>query len=659
MQKIKHHHIGPQKSEAKLSLFTHFHLNQPFFSLAALCFLFFVLPCLAAEDTTELLGDGDDGNRSCPVHNIRLLDDEGEKIILDDDLIMPFSLRNTCGTCHNYQKISSGWHFNSADPAQTSAGRRGEPWVWVDFNSRTQIPLTQRGWPGTYKPTQMGLSPWNFLLKFARHTPGGNFGEINDEDDQDMLARGELSGRLEINCFACHHADPRQDQSEWALQVARQNFRWSAAAGSGLAQVTGSVSSLPDGYDIFMGAASDDPSVKPPKVAYDKTRFQEKNKVFFDIVREVPARRCYFCHSTQKVSGGCVDRENADEDVHLKSGLTCVDCHRNSIDHAITRGYEGEAAAEKKDSSVETFTCRGCHIGNDGLAGKPGQPGRGRLGAPVPKHVGLPTVHLQKISCTACHSGPKPTSEPAVVKTARIHALGLHGKHSLNEPLPLIYSPVFVRREGKIEPHKLMWPTFWGYLNEDKITPIPPDQVNDFAEDVLSEGTLDDSATWARITPEQITQTLELLAPEEEKANLGSPVYVAGGNVYQRDKAGKLITIEHPAAQPYSWPIAHDVRPAAQSLGAGGCDDCHQTDSDFVFGQVPVDSPLAASAATTRPMHSFQKLDGTHMWAFAASFVFRPMMKVVGFAVSALLLAILLLYGLKGLHRILSGREQS
>jgi hypothetical protein len=44
------------------------------------------------------------------------------------------------------------------------------------------------------------------------------------------------------------------------------------------------------------------------------------------------------------------------------------------------------------------------------------------------------------------------------------------------------------------------------------------------------------------------------------------------------------------------WPIAHDVRPAAQSLGVRNCEDCHSPDLPFFFGKVQVDSPIKGKA---------------------------------------------------------------
>ena len=69
-------------------------------------------------------------------------------------------------------------------------------------------------------------------------------------------------------------------------------------------------------------------------------------------------------------------------------------------------------------------------------------------------------------------------------------------------------------------------------------------------------------------------------------------VYVCGGRVHRLVADGEVEAFDHRAAEPYLWAIGHDVRPAAESLGAGGCADCHHPKAPLLFGQVAVLSPL-------------------------------------------------------------------
>lgn len=595
---------------------------------------------IATDVNPDFTGDHSDGSRAVPVHLIPLIDEEGDKITPDVEPLLPFSTRQTCGACHDYEKISHGWHFNAAEP-NIALGRQGQPWIFVDAASATQIPLSYRNWPGTFRPEQLGLTSWKFVQFFGRQTPGGGPGEI-DSNNPDEMTRGFISGKLEINCLACHDADPAHNQAEYADQIARQNFRWAAAATCGFASISGSAKNMPNNYDPLMPQPLDDPKLVPPTITYNKNAFDHKNQVFFDIVRKIPAERCYFCHSNYDISKAGLEKWTADEDVHLSAGLTCVDCHRNGLDHNITRGYEGEASVSENPLAA-ALSCESCH--NDG-----------RLGASVPKHLGIPPVHFDKLTCTACHSGPWPEQKTLRTKTSRAHGLGTYNVNKSGDVLPHIIYPVFAKQpNGKIAPYKLIWPTFWGSLKDQKVTPIALDVIRPIAGKIVDDKKLPTSGDWPTITDEQIEKILELLKSIE-----GEAVYICGGKLYRFDNKGKLIATEHDAAKPYLWPIAHDVRPAAQSLGARRCQDCHSTDAPFFFAEVEVDTPVASEKGTVKKMIEFQGLRPVYTKLFAFLFIFRPFLEVVAICSSAILAAVLLLYALKALAcvvRMLAGRD--
>jgi hypothetical protein len=197
--------------------------------------------------TQENVGDVADGNRSVPVHLIKIYDEFDHVIKLDDRPLMPFSPRQTCRKCHDYEKIRHGWHFNAAD--SVAPGRRGEPWILVDRQGATQIPLSYRSWPGTHAPSSVGLSTFGFIKTFGRHLPGGGVGEKESAQDLNDYMRWQVSGGLDINCQSCHNGDPGQSQAEYGVQVLRQNFRWAATAGSGFSTVQGSAGEMPDNFE--------------------------------------------------------------------------------------------------------------------------------------------------------------------------------------------------------------------------------------------------------------------------------------------------------------------------------------------------------------------------------------------------------------------------
>ncbi|HLB74812.1 MAG TPA: hypothetical protein VJJ98_12390, partial [Sedimentisphaerales bacterium] len=357
-----------------------------------------------AEGEEKKLGDESDGSRAHPVHVIPLMTEEGEKIAPEDDPLLPFSTKETCGACHSYSTVTKGWHFNAADAGIgiEAHGRVGQPWILADARTGIQIPISYRPWAGAFRPEEAGLDSRLFLKIFGRHLPGGGIGEIPSDDPDDVM-RSMISGNLEANCLACHDGDAGHNQAEYGGQVLRENFRWAAAATSSFATVTGSAKDMPDTYDPMMPEPPEDPKLVPPGVKYAANTFRADGNILLDVQREAPNHRCYFCHSNMYINGNDAEKWSSDEDIHLTAGLTCVDCHRNGIDHNIVRGYEGEADVSKNPLAASS-SCRGCHLPDESA----GVPSAGRLGAPIPEHRGLPPVHLERLTCTACHSGPWP-----------------------------------------------------------------------------------------------------------------------------------------------------------------------------------------------------------------------------------------------------------
>jgi len=600
-----------------------------------------------ASPSKPMLGDNSAGSRGQPAHIIALRDPEGDTIQPEDRRPLPFSTRQTCGAnCHDVAAISRGWHFNAA-LAGMLPGRKGQPWFLVDRETATQLPLSYRAWPGTYRPSEVGLSNWEMALRFGGRMPGGL---PEDHPGGADHSRWAVSGDLEVNCLTCHDASPAYDQAEYARQVAQENFRYAPTAASSLAVVTGSAREMPVFFDYLLpNSVEDSLQDKIPKADYARQRFLPNGKVAFDIVREAKVTRCYYCHTNIDAEQTGAARWKASEDVHLARGITCVQCHRNNLDHMITRGYEGEPAAAG-DPFATLLSCRGCHMGED--AG-PNQPGR--MGAPYPKHAGIPPVHFEKLTCTACHSGPWPADDTRRMKNGLSHGLGEFNVNKSPDVLPHIEYPVFApQQDGKIGPHRMIWPAFWGRLRAGSVGPLSPDEVRKTLQKGKLRKELATDGSWPRIDAEWVGQVLRLLDAEGGAA--GPAVYIAGGKLHRRDSAGRLVTEDHPQAQPYLWPLAHDVRPASQSLGVKGCQDCHSVAAPFFQGNVAIDSPLASDRTAPWKMARFEKnLDIAYDTRLAQMWVFRSWLKAGGMLAAALLLLLLSAYTLPALERVSAG----
>ena len=596
-----------------------------------------------------MMGDSSAGNRGQSAHILALRDPEGDSIQPDDRLPLPFSTRQTCGAnCHDVQLIRRGWHFNATLPG-VAAGRNGQPWVLVDRETATQVPLSYRAWPGTYKPQQLGMSTRDFALHFAGRMAGGLSGD--DAGDRVERARWMVSGNLDVNCLACHDASPAYDPAEYARQVAMENFRYAPAAASGMALVTGSAREMPDLFDYLLpSSVEDNLQNKIPRVSYARNRFLPGEKVAFDIVREVKVSRCYYCHSNTDVEQTGASRWKASEDAHLARGITCVQCHRNGLDHMMIRGYEGELGAAR-DSFAASFSCRGCHMGRD--ADPNFTPGR--LGAPYPRHAGIPPVHFEKLTCTACHSGPWPATNTRQIKNSLTHGLGEHNVNKAPEALPHIYYPVFAQQQdGKIAPNRLVWPAFWGRFWHGCVQPLKLEEVRRALKKGKLNRQLSADGSWPSIDEQWVGQVLRLLGQKSDTQ--GPAVYIAGGKLHRLDRAGRLESEDNEQAQPYLWPIAHDVRPASQALGARSCQDCHSTEAAIFFGNVAVDSPLVSERAASWKMNSFEKkLDIVYTTRLAQSWVYRSWLKAAGLIAAGVLLLFVFGYAVMALDRLSAG----
>ena len=460
-----------------------------------------------------------DGGRNTPVHRLALNDEFGDAIVPGASDALPLSTRKTCGQCHDYDAIASGWHFNMSS-TNAVVGRMAEPWFLVDPLSGSQIPMSLRSWSGTYKPQQIGMTDWEWVYAFGRHLPGGDVADPADlYAEGGPHARWEVSGPMEINCFACHSQSHAYDHSEWARLVLRQNFRWAATGALGLGEIRGMGSRVGDYWGVLRGINRDDAVFAvPPNVVYDTRLFDSKNRTVLDV-GEPRNENCLNCHSASQAG---MPHKDIDGDVHLRAGMSCADCHKNGENHAIARGYEKDATGAM-DKARATASCVGCHMGADAAKA-------GRHGAPQPKHVGIPVSHFDKLACTTCHSGVTEGGEIAQVRTSRANRMGVYGRARWATPQPFIIEPVFVRNgQGKIEPRRMMWPAFWGVRDAKdaaKLVPMKPEEVA-----AACAGLLD--------LREQVGALIATLATDPNIP--GAPVLSIDGSLFKADADGRAL----------------------------------------------------------------------------------------------------------------------
>jgi hypothetical protein len=95
--------------------------------------------------------------------------------------------------------------------------------------------------------------------------------------------------------------------------------------------------------------------------------------------------------------------------------------------------------------------------------------------------------------------------------------------------------------------------------------------------------------------------------------------------------------------------LAHDVRPAAQSLGARSCEDCHEEEGAVFFARVTPTSLAKIEPAAARAMHELRGESPTLWKVWALSFDGRTLFVIVCAAALAVLGATVLLHAFRGL----------
>lgn len=354
---------------------------------------------------------------ACPPFH--LLDEDGE--IIDptkDEAGQPVdpkvvqgtpravSTRKTCGQCHDYERITRGYHFMMGRDelfAPLPADTGTSPQLSPGFFGKWQL-LYQRELAPKYfnDPDEVDMTPFEWVVSCGVCHPGGGPAEYDRAGqrydtalklDRELALLGdgdyhespwELTGAMEADCFICHLAN--YEYSVRAQHIKKLNFRWAATAAAGLGFVWGSVA---DG--------------QTPNVYYNKSLFMADGRVHLPIQRPGD-RQCLFCHDMSSVQKrGSTWHQHYEYDVHTEQGMTCLKCHPGDLRHNFAKGSSSSQTV-RDDLDDTMLSCKECHE-------------QGVLGAPNYQHEWLPHLHLERISCEACHITTRPFVETGVVDT--------------------------------------------------------------------------------------------------------------------------------------------------------------------------------------------------------------------------------------------------
>ncbi|RLD50428.1 MAG: hypothetical protein DRI97_17055 [Bacteroidetes bacterium] len=583
-----------------------------------------------------------------------LLTEEGDTInpMKGLNIDKPYSPRQTCGKCHDYNLITEGYHFQQGKGEKpldiqsermqwvSSPGNYGGPWcspaplyrylsdkenvqaAMVDMTSFDFVVSCGVCHPGggSLELDREGL---RYDKVMADENKGFSPGGLNNLDGDYHKAKWSESGVIEADCNICHL--PEYNNTERKRQIKSMNFKWAATAGSGFGKVTGSVL---NNEEVIL--------------AYYKENFNPDGTLEPHLVKEPRNEACLWCHAKPgwKKRGA---NFRARTDVHLSAGLKCVDCHvaGMSADNDLIRGKEvhqfgkgDDPGGHVRDDLDNTMrTCTDCH--NNGI-----------LGAPLAKHAWLPPLHLEKIACQTCHI-PERTVKSAYFVASDVFNPGAKiptkGKHlwtfydpNMNywnhygdlEMMGYDDKPTFSFKPELVKYKNMIYPanrvhTAWPAIQTNGEPGLMQPRMGDIYKMWIAHFKNPASyAALSRIVDDNNDQVIEVNSPEEIDALIASVteklmeinyplegkhvVWVMNNRVYQSGNEYTELPMEPWEASPYGnvHTYNHDIFPAKSALGKNGCTDCHSYNADFFMAPV-VKYPFDGNGVTvTAPQYA-------------------------------------------------------
>lgn len=601
----------------------------------------------------------------CPPFKLR--DEKGNVIdpTHNENSHVPYSPKQTCGAagCHDYKLITEGFHFTQGKGESlpekfasrynwvSSPGNYGGNWCSpaplyrqlapkkntqarsIDMTSYDFVTATcgnchPGGGPLEYDRDGKRYDEW-MLNPDSGLSPGGE----NGLDGDYYKARWSHTGVIEADCLLCHM--PEYDYKKRNAQLANLNFRWAATEGAGFGTISGKIIAN-----------------ETPVITYDPKRFDVEGNVILHIAPEPRNETCLNCHFKPdwKKRGAAYSERT---DVHMVAGLRCVDCHaagsraadpriKGREVHQFGKG-DDPSGWVRNDLDDTVRSCKDCHL-------------NGWRNAPRATHEWLPPLHMERISCQACHI-PNRVVKSALVQASDVFnpapRIAPPAKHiwtfydqemnfwnhygelelftGADEPTNLS-RPTLIRYKGKIYPANRVHST-WVGLEETGKTGLNQIFMPDYFK-MWKEHQTDptkNSPTLAAITDDNQDGHLEINRPEEIDAVLagctdyltktGFPlegkrlVWVCGTNACYSSKETRELDREPFEATAYAsvYKFSHDVAPARAALGVGGCVDCHSSSSPFFMGKI-LDVPFSNADASPQWIPNYNILGISSFW---------------------------------------------
>lgn len=419
--------------------------------------------------------------------DIWLKNEVGDRITPTQNHADPYSPRKTCGGCHSYMTITSGYHFQQGFDEVKDRYDERKPWnlspgmfgKWLPTaaagrlaakanSDPRQMDLSTYDWiggGGKYSPKHKvkatscgGCHPGGGPMEFGRNAQGKperamNLiqaealnkipldGDFTSHATPDRKSHFRESGVVEADCLICHMPGYGMDRRN--EQLGQRNYRWAATAGAGIGAITGSVFSYarPD-------AGPEDPQFavgtwnlsRRPVAAYSWSNprfFTANGRLKGQIIRKnVAVANCLQCHGEGDAKN-VGTHHHADHDAHLKAGLVCTDCHGligktagERLRHQIAKGHSPVLSVRNDLDGQGMKTCVSCHHQNQYRPTRPGMPRQAKN--PLATHAARfpkATFHTYLISCMGCHATAQPARAMIVLDTGTGHEFAYTANH--------------------------------------------------------------------------------------------------------------------------------------------------------------------------------------------------------------------------------------
>ena len=414
--------------------------------------------------------------------DVPLKNELGEPIRPDRNPTEPYSPRQTCGGCHGYAIITSGYHFQQGFDQMSDRFDAKKPWVlspgmygkWSPFTAAGRLARKVSG-----DPKEIDLSTYDWIggakldgqhkiktaacgwchpgggpLEYGRKADGradlsmnliqaearnksSHDGDFSSRFTPDGKSHFRESGVLEADCLMCHL--PGYRFHERNQQIDRRNYRWAATAGAGLGKIQGAVFTYnspqagPDHPPFTQGTWN---VSKRPVVSYqwqNRRVFTPEGRMKGGLVsRMVGSKNCLNCHAPGDAKNtGTLN--TAPYDHHARANFQCTDCHPlvgrsagERLRHQIAKGASPQVSVRDDLDGIAMKTCAECHVKGQYRQNRSSLPKAAKN--PARRHAETfpsASFHFYLIGCTGCHITAQPARAMTVLDMSTGSETGL------------------------------------------------------------------------------------------------------------------------------------------------------------------------------------------------------------------------------------------